>query len=583
MKRRKRDPRAERRVKFKALHPEKTALEIEELVTDSFRVRSEGGKARQMQGLTAGNTLAKRTGKGKPQDGARKPRTADKARDIIEFSERLGITLHPGQRVVLKNLYGLALDGEEMELYGQMTGGLTEQHGLGSEAVEGVWVLGARSGKSLMASIIGLYESIERGKRWRKHLGKHEKGYCIIVATRLQQAQDLIQRNAAQLLLNSPEYSGWIEGEPTKTQLDLTNGLSLLSIPCNSTAGRGFPIYTLILDELGHWWTEGAKADVDIFNSLSPRLGQFPGAKTVLLSTPSAKQGLLWSWYKEGFAVPGRSTLQGSTTLLNPDIDPEFLERMKARDPDLYDREICALFAERRSAYLESHLVESAIAFVTDREPAGHHYVLGVDQSGFAGRDRFAVAVAHKEDKRVIVDVVRSWPGTDSTFILDEVSALCSRYGIGHATIDRYARGWVEAELKKRGLSVDVRPLLPQIYQNGKSLMLAGDLAIPDHPELKEGMLSTMAFYGRNNSMSIEHPRTGEAGHGDLADAAMSAIWKASSEPHQEPFGIWARELGISYPGDEPLSLGSFDPTVESYSDWKNNHKARGAKSVGRI
>ena len=92
-----------------------------------------------------------------------------------------------------------------------------------------------------------------------------------------------------------------------------------------------------------------------------------------------------------------------------------------------------------------------------------------------------------------------------------------------------------------------------------------------------------MAFYGRNNSMSIEHPRTGEDGHGDLADAVMSAVWKASSELHQEPFGLSNAELGISYPGEDIPSPGNFDPTIESYEQWKNGRRDRGAKIVDRL
>lgn len=63
---------------------------------------------------------------------------------------------------------------------------------------------------------------------------------------------------------------------------------------------------------------------------------------------------------------------------------------------------------------------------------------------------------------------------------------------------------------------------------NLKSQLIAGRLRLPVNPELREGLASTQAFYGRNNSLSIAHERSALAGHGDLADAVATAVWAAS-------------------------------------------------------
>ena len=100
--------------------------------------------------------------------------------DIVTFAEEhLGVTLRPVQRLILKAVYGLSLTTDETDIYQQITGGLDFRHNADREAVEAVLALGARSGKSLMTSIMALYEAIVRGHVWRKHLAKNEAGYAM--------------------------------------------------------------------------------------------------------------------------------------------------------------------------------------------------------------------------------------------------------------------------------------------------------------------------------------------------------------------------------------------------------------------
>ena len=62
------------------------------------------------------------------------------------------------------------------------------------------------------------------------------------------------------------------------------------------------------------------------------------------------------------------------------------------------------------------------------------------------------------------------------------------------------------------------------------SLLISERIQLPDNSELKEGLLSTQAYYGRNNSLLIAHERTSQ-GHGDLADAVASASFLTSTPP----------------------------------------------------
>lgn len=493
---------------------------------DTYISRDPEKRARQLANLERGRRVPKNKAK-RCQLDSRELRKMD----IITFAEGpLGVKLYPCQRVVLKAVYGLPLVDDELSLYALLTG-LARQHEIDYQAVESVLVLGARSGKSFLTSIMALYESICKGHIWRKYLAPGEVGYAVIIATRQKQAEDIIVRNAGRMLGQSKELAYWLEDEPLKAEISLRNNLKIIALPCNSTAGRGLPIFFLAFDEIGHYYTEGAKADVDIYNSLNPRRAQFPGAKTALISTPAAKQGLLWQWFSEGFTVPGRATFQAPTRIMNPSIPAEFLERAQRQDPDNYSREFEARFAERLSSFFDAAKIEQASILPDDLpwNPA-FLYHCGIDQSGLTGRDRYALAVSHwdYDADEIIVDCLRSWNTTDINEIRNAIAEIACRYSLYQATVDRYAAGYATALIMDIGLEAIIREPLPQIYLNFKQLLNLGQVKLPANRELTDGLLNTTAFYGRNNSLSIQHERS-SSGHADLADAVVTAVYQTSN------------------------------------------------------
>jgi len=451
--------------------------------------------------------------------------------NIVEFAtdpEFLGLSFEkrPAQEVLLRVLYGMPLDRKQARIYRKLTGNKREFEA-GQDKTEAVWVLGARSGKSLLASIIALYEATRN--KWQQYLTKGEFGYICIIATRQRQAEQIIQANCSRLIENSPALSG-LASELYQTELTLTNNMKIISLPCNSTAGRGLPIACFVLDECGHFYTEGVKADQTIYDSLRPRMAQFPGAKVVLISTPAAKQGLLWNFFQEGFSVPSRWTAQAETRAINPEIPEKFIKGEYRRDVDYARREFGAEFAEKIESFFSYEVLQNSFTLVGSlpyRE--NFDYSLGIDQSGLSGRDRFALAISHREDDKVLVDHIEAWETKDSDIILEGVAKLAEAYSINRVSIDKYARGWVSQALNKLGLQVEIRPGLPEVFTNLKSLMIAGRVRLPDNPDLKRALVNTQAFFGKNNSLSIGHQRSA-AGHADLADAVASSVWVVSSE-----------------------------------------------------
>jgi hypothetical protein len=462
------------------------------------------------------------------------------ALNIIEFAtgkDWLNISFkeRPAQACILKSIYGMKLTKEELKIYRKITKNKKEFEAE-IEKEEAILVLGARSGKSLIASIIALYEATR--KKWRKYLNRGEAGYIEVISTRQKQSEAIIGANCLRLMENSPNLEGYIR-DHTQSELILKNDMRILSLPCNSTAGRGLPIVCLIFDEIGHFYTEGVRADKDIFDALNPRRVQFPGSKLILISTPSAKQGLLWNFFDDGFKTAGRLTAQAETLFINPLVDQKFLQKEKKRDIDNYRREFLAQFAERVEAFLSYDLVVNSLKLAGDLPfKSEYQYFCGIDASGLAGRDKFSLAIAHEQENDIYVDKVKSWNLKDPDPIMRNIKELAGIFNFVEVSIDRYAKGWVMNALEKIGLKVNIRPSLAEIYVNVKSLMLGDRLYLPDNQGIKKAFLNTQAFYGRNNALSIAHSRDSE-GHSDEADAISTSVFEIGKEGEMttEEFG----------------------------------------------
>ncbi|MBA7524642.1 hypothetical protein ES705_16783 [subsurface metagenome] len=490
--------------------------------------------------------------------------------NIIEFATgkdwlNISFKKRPAQEVILRVIYGLPLNNNQLKIYRKITKNKKEFEAE-IEKEEAILVLGARSGKSLLASIIALYEATR--KKWAKYLMKGESGYCVVISTKQRQSEQIIGANCLRLMENSPNLEGYIR-DHTQSELILKNNMRILSLPCTTRAGLGLPIICLIMDEIGHFYTEGARADKDVYDYTNPRRAQFPGSKLIMISTPSAKQGLLWDFFDKGFKEHKRLTAQSDTLFMNPLVDKNFLEKEKKRDIDSYRREFLARFAERVEAFLSYDLVVNSLKLAGDLPfKSEYQYFCGIDASGLAGRDKFSLAIAHEQENGIYVDKVKSWDLKDPDPIMKDIKELAGIYNFVEVNIDRYAKGWVKNALEKIGLEVNIRPSLAEIYVNVKSLMLGDRLYLPDNQGIKKAFLNTQAFYGRNNALSIAHSRDPE-GHSDEADAIATAVFEITREEKQEDTGKLLDDMSDNVKAD--MRMGRSKRLSSQYDEEMRN------------
>jgi len=500
---------------------------------ESYLGKTPEAEARRQSGLKRGDRMKTIEEMKKEAEKFQSQKKKLKDLNVIQFCENpiiLGLSFakRQPQKVILKALYGLPLNKKELEIYKILTKGKGE-YIPGQVKNEAVLALGARSGKSFIASVCALYEATIGwlNSDWKKTISPGESIYVCIVATRELQAKMVIQNNCLRMLERSPMLRRYIK-KSTDLEITLKNNIKIISGPCNSTAMRGLPIVVLILDELAFYRMEGPKADETIFNSLRPRQAQFTGNKLFMISTAGAKQGLFWQYFNEGFNIKDRLTCQAPTDFVNTMIPKEFLEKEKARDIDNYNREYLAIFAERMEAFFSFDILNECFILPGDQKyiPA-FSYNLGIDASGLSGRDLFGLAISHRQGPKIIIDYAKSFNTKNLDIIVNEIKDLKKNYNLGIAVIDRFAKGFVRAFLVKLGLVVVIRPSLADIYVNAKSLAVSGNLSLPINNELKKGLLNTQAFYSKSNSLTIGHPRD-STGHSDLADAVITSVFQSS-------------------------------------------------------
>src|SRR5437867_2991246 len=104
------------------------------------------------------------------------------APSIIEFvtdPQLLGLHISPAQHCLLKSIYGLPLESEELDIWRECTGRGTYQ--TGQPFPEATIVAGARAGKdSRIAAPIVCYEALFGGHE--RHVARGERGMIPLVA-----------------------------------------------------------------------------------------------------------------------------------------------------------------------------------------------------------------------------------------------------------------------------------------------------------------------------------------------------------------------------------------------------------------
>jgi phage terminase large subunit-like protein len=408
---------------------------------------------------------------------------------------------------------------------------------------ETVWRVGRRSGKTVMASILGTYNACVED--YSGFLRPGERRYVVCVATTLDQSR-IALRTMRELITGSPMLRPLLVSD-SSDELELTTGAVIRAIPCSARAGRGLPISCLILDELGHFVTtdEGNAAGARVLAAMAPSVAQFgTRGHIIALSTPYAKQGAFWDLWQR--ATSGEHAdmwaVHAPTWEVNPTIPEAWFERQRAKDPDAFRIEFAAEWAEGIASYFAADAVRSCVARgVIERPPMdGARYIIALDPA-FVG-DRFAAVVASDQGERISVDAVRVWRGSRSqpvqlAAVMAEVESLARAFNRARVISDQYSAEPIRQAFHGLGVSVELVPWTNErkldSFSALKQRINTGAISLPDH----EGLIGELTALEIRQTGGGK-PKIGAPSgrHDDISTALAACVYQLGGGGGSLPF-----------------------------------------------
>lgn len=519
-------------------------------------------------------------------------------KDIMAFCESpdllnlpgSNLKLFPSQRIVLKCLYmgsrgneNLKLTAEEMQwLYDKKQDNVLEmiarrEKGEQQRISELILVLGRRSSKTVIASIISAYEiykllKVGAGNPYTFYDIPMDKEIAVInVATSKKQAGRLFADVKARIR-NSPFLNNRVANVTadeiriyTDTDLQRKNDPNVnvpvdgsVLIVCghsNPESLRGYAAICLLFDELAFYDESEKVSGSSFYNALKPSVGDFSpkgDGMTVLISSPGPKTGVFYKRWTLSLHMQNMLSFKMATWDFNPtrklETDPELIA---ARESD-YGSFLVEYGAEwpeggMYGIYFPEELIHSCVR--TDIGPEDfsdgrNEYYFHIDPG--QGVSRYVIVIVkrsfyrdirNKLMPRVILVYTKIWTpdskmGLKFTEIDQEVLGLCRRFSPVEISYDQWNSIHSLEILREHGFMCNQyaynRGYKQRIYQNLKDLMNVEEKALwlYDQPNLIQE-LKHLRYRPTPRGVSIGADTRGDCPTDDLADCLAGAAYRA--------------------------------------------------------
>lgn len=416
----------------------------------------------------------------------------------------------------MRAFYGLPMDDEDLRLFRLHTGRQDPLEGGYSEAV---MITGRQSGKTYIAATVAAYEAA-------RAVLSGQRVFIPLIAQDQRSASRALFGYVCEALEGAPAMASLITRK-TATEIELDGRVIIGVYPCRPASVRGIRAAFIAIDELAFFTaTDGRPTDVEMLRAARPATAT-TGARVLILSSPYAQAGALYDLHQRNYGREDATTLiwKASAPAMNPLLPADYLERMKADDPEAYEAEVEGNFRAGVSTFLDpAALADVVDAGIRERAPQrGVQYVAYVDAASGSGKDSFAVGIAHKDGERAVLDVVRHWtPPFNPSGVISEASDLFRRFRIRMAEGDKYAPGFVAEGFRVHGITYRPAPLnTSAVYMEFLPLVNAGACSLLDNARLLKELRGLERIRGQAGRDRVDH-RRGE--HDDTAVAAAGAV-----------------------------------------------------------
>jgi len=472
--------------------------------------------------------------------------------------------LSSAQKVALKAMYGIALDGTtkddrgwtEVDYWNASQGGaeydefgyirrIVKNIAYVPKAYREVWAIwGRRAGKTdSLASTIVAYEAALGGHE--AHVRPGQQTMIFQIAQDLRLARYSLHFIKA-TLEESPLLAKEVK-EVTADRIDLRNGITIAVVPPTLKAVRGYANPVTVLDEVGVWYqdSDAANPDYEIYRATKPGQIQFPDRKIVGISSPWNKAGLLYKYYDAG--TDGRNAIEaekdqfndclvhhGTTASMgNPKVSKADLVSDRARDPRAFERECLAVFQDSISGFLSSTLLTAATSKgIHERQPEDRQIYVAAMDPAFR-RDAFGFTIVHATKDGVVQDVARRWQGKwneplNPRAVFSEIARICKDYKVGYIYSDQFQIDSLNQLALEYGLAVNQVPFTAtskaEIFGSLQQILNQSRLNLLDNRETLKELRQLEIKLSQGGSMQIFAP-PGE--YDDMACVLALAVFKA--------------------------------------------------------
>jgi hypothetical protein len=450
-------------------------------------------------------------------------------------------------RVVAKLIDGIPLtEPREVDLFHACTG----RQRLPTAPVRRLYIYGGRRcGKDRMLSAIGVWRCLATD--WRQHASAGEGAVCLLLGADKKTASILYKYCTGLCAL--PSVAGQAS-RLTKDVIEFDNGSSLEISTNDARLVRGRSAIAVLGSEVAYWRTDERAAtgsDEEVISAAEPSLAMCPdGGLTVLASSVHRKAGLMFRKYRELFGTDSASDLcwSADSRTMNPQLPQYIVDQALAEDASKAKAEYLNVFREDLSDFIPADIVDAATDFGTyERAPQrAVNYFAFTDSASGVGTDSFTLAIAHKHDASVLLDLVRERrPRFIPAQIISEYAALLKTYGITEVHGDKYAGAFHSEEWKRCGIVYKPDPSsASDLYLSLLPALLANRVRLLDSKTLRLQLTGLERRVGLNDREFIGHP-VGAGMRDDVSCAAAGALvgvltraaynWDAMSDTAREP------------------------------------------------
>jgi hypothetical protein len=431
-------------------------------------------------------------------------------------------------RVMLIASMGEPLEPDELEAFKAVSGRTSSPE---CRIDEGAFIIGRRGGKDratsvLVAYLAGLCDHSDV-------LVPGETGTCIVFAPDLRQAK--VQLNYVEgVFRSSPLLGPLVEGRVGDV-LTLSTGIVIETRGADYRRLRGMTAIAAVASEVAFFFTDQdhANADAELLNAVRPALSTTHGP-LILISSPHSQRGELfemWRWYY-GQDDPHVLVALGASRTFNSTLSEAYINRALEKDPIKARSDYLCEWRTDVGALLCREAVESVVSTgVLERPPLDSIVYFGfADMASGSGDDSAALAIAHREDGAVVLDLVREVrPKFSPEQVVAEFAQLMKRYRCSMVTSDRWAPGFTREAFARHDIThMPSTKTASELFIEPLPRINSREVSLIDDQRLHSQLISlerSVAKCGRDSISAMPGQ------HDDVACAAAGAIWLAASQP----------------------------------------------------